>query len=53
MDSDSSFQNGQMSEPFPEIIPIVPVVDVALFPKMQLPLMVGQPQLMPWEKTGS
>ncbi|MBI9075784.1 MAG: endopeptidase La [Desulfatibacillum sp.] len=30
----------------PEIIPIVPVVDVALYPKMQLPLVVGQSQLI-------
>ncbi|SHJ10424.1 ATP-dependent Lon protease [Desulfatibacillum alkenivorans DSM 16219] len=30
----------------PEIISIVPVVDVALYPKMQLPLVVGQSQLI-------
>jgi ATP-dependent Lon protease len=30
----------------PEIIPIIPVMDVALFPKMQLPLMVAQAELV-------
>ncbi|MFP4476493.1 MAG: endopeptidase La [Desulfatibacillaceae bacterium] len=30
----------------PEIIPIIPVMDVALFPKMQLPLMVTQKELV-------
>lgn len=46
MDSQILSPDGRPSELFPEVIPIVPVVDVALFPKMQLPLMVGQPQLV-------
>ncbi len=30
----------------PEILPVVPVTDVALFPKMQLPMSVSQPDLV-------
>ncbi|MBW1987984.1 MAG: endopeptidase La [Deltaproteobacteria bacterium] len=33
-------------ESIPSVIPVIPVVDVALFPKMQLPLMVSQPELI-------
>ena len=30
----------------PEILPIIPVTDVALFPKMQLPMAVAQPEMI-------
>ncbi len=33
-------------EKLPEIVPIVPVINVAMFPKMQLPIMVGQSELV-------
>lgn len=42
----SSSRRIDAPERLPEIIPIVPVVDVGLFPKMQLPLMVSQPELV-------
>ena len=32
-------------EKLPEVIPILPVFDMALFPKMQLPIMVTEPAL--------
>ncbi len=46
MTDNISSQEEMQPGKIPDIIPIVPVVDVALYPKMQLPLMVGQPQLI-------